>query len=335
MPRLAALALCVLPLMAVAADRTELNVYGSIEPDEVREWVTAFERDHPDIRLLVTRGSTGVLTARILAEGSTPRADVIWRLANTSLIRFAERGLLQPIRIDGVDRIAPEFRARQDPPPWIGHVAYIGVVCFNLKEAERLRLPAPRSWKDLLAPQFKGQIVMPSPAASGTGFLHLASWLQAFGEQGGWEYLRALNEQVKFYTTSGSKPCNLAASGEVPVGLSFSTRAAALKESGAPIDLVFPSEGVGWDLEGSAIVATTRKPDAARRFLEWAIGRSAMEIYRRRYPLVGMAELTPALPHHPRDARSVVVPLDFYALASRRDRIVEQWERQYAHKTEK
>jgi iron(III) transport system substrate-binding protein len=333
--RLAGLALCLLPLLGIAGERTELSVYGSIEPDELREWVAAFERDHPDIRLVVTRGSTGVLTARILAEGSAPRADVIWRLANTSLIRFAERGLLQPVRIDGADRIAPEFRARQDPPPWIGHVGYMGVVCFNVKEAERLALPAPRSWKDLLAPRFKGRIVMPSPAASGTGFLHLASWLQAFGEEAGWEYFRALNENVMLYTTSGSKPCTLAASGEVAVGLSFSTRAAALKESGAPIDLVFPREGVGWDLEGSAIFATTRKPEASRRFLEWAIGRSAMEVYRRRYPLLGMAELAPALPHHPREPRSAVVPLDFYALSAQRDRIIAEWERQYAHKTEK
>src|SRR5437868_15028098 len=78
-----------------ALAQVTLNVYSAMEPDEVKGWTARFTADNPDINLNVIRGSTGIMTARILAEKDNPQADVIWRIANLSLIKFGEMGMLE------------------------------------------------------------------------------------------------------------------------------------------------------------------------------------------------------------------------------------------------
>ena len=142
------------------------------------------------------------------------------------------------------------------------------MVCFNTVEAKKRNLPMPTSWKDLTNPIYKGQVVMPNPASSGTGYLDVVSWLQLWGDDGGkgggWKFMDALHENIGQYTHSGSKPCTMASAGEYVAGISFEYRAHINKAKGAPIDLVFPKEGLGWDLEGFAIYKGTKKLEAAQ-----------------------------------------------------------------------
>ena len=94
-------------------------------------------------------------------------------------------------------------------------------------------------------------------AFSGTGFFDVTAWLSLWGDKegkgDGWKFMDALHENIAQYTHSGSKPCNMAASGEYVVGISFEYRGNTNKAKGAPIELVFPKEGLGWDLESFAI----------------------------------------------------------------------------------
>ena len=130
--------------------------------------------------------------------------------------------------------------------------------------------PKPASWKDLTNPAYAGSIVMPNPASSGTGYLDVTAWLQIYGEAEGWKFMDALHENIAQYTHSGSKPCNMAAAGEYVVGISFEYRANANKAKGAPIDLIFPKEGLGWDLEAFAIHKGTKNLAAAKKLADWA-----------------------------------------------------------------
>ncbi len=93
--------------------------------------------------------------------------------------------------------------------------------CVNTIECKSLGLPIPESFEDLLNPVYQGQLVMPNPASSGTGFLTVSAILQMKGETDGWAYLDKLHANMARYTHSGSKPCKIAGSGELPIGLSF------------------------------------------------------------------------------------------------------------------
>ncbi len=98
----------------------------------------------------------------------------------------------------------------------------------------------------------------------------------------------ALHENIARYTHSGSAPCKLAASGEIPIGVSFAFRGAKSKAAGAPIDIIVPSEGVGWDMEATAIVAGTDDLEAAQKLVDFSITKEAMEMYNVGYAVVAM-----------------------------------------------
>jgi iron(III) transport system substrate-binding protein len=331
---LAALHSGILYAEAKAETRTVLTVYSAANPDEVQKWVDRFETYNPDIELNFIRGSTGTLAAKILAEKDNPRADVIWRLASTSLIAFSEMGMLQPYKPVGYDRIDVRFRDRADPPAWVGHMAYESVICYNLTEAAKRHLPLPKTWMDLTNPVYKGQIVMANPGSSGVGFLDVSAWLQIFGNDAGWQFMSALHKNIKFYVHSGTKPCALAAAGEVVAGLSAGYHAAAMKRKGAPIDIIRPSEGLGWDLEGSAIMKSTRHLAAARKFMDWVISDNAMKLYNEAHPIIGIPALARPVEFFPPDIMSRLIQNDFPWAAKNRAAILKEWERRYDSEAE-
>jgi iron(III) transport system substrate-binding protein len=92
---------------------------------------------------------------------------------------------------------------------------FAAVVCYNTVEGQKKNIPQPKSWADLTKPVYKGQITMPNPASSGTGFFDVTAWLQTMGEANGWKYMDQLHENIAQYTHSGSKPCRQAGRGRV------------------------------------------------------------------------------------------------------------------------
>src|SRR5690606_35584009 len=282
---LTALAVSLLAATAARAD-TELTVYTAVEAEDLKRYAETFNQDHPDIKINWVRDSTGVVTAKLLAEKNNPQADVVWGLAATSLLLLKTEGMLEPYAPKGVELLDKKFVDNSTPPTWVGMDAWVGAICFNTVEAEKRNLPAPKTWKDLTNPVYAGQIVMPNPASSGTGFLDVSSWIQLYGEEEAWAYMDELHKNVARYTHSGSAPCKLASSGEVVIGISFAFRGAKSKAEGAPIDIIVPEEGVGWDMEASAIVAGTSKLEAAQTLLDWTITKKANEMYNVGYAVV-------------------------------------------------
>ena len=102
-------------------------------------------------------------------------------------------------------RYRPKYRDPKNPPAWVGMDVYGAAICFNTVEAQKPNLPKPETWKDLTKPVYKGKIVMPNPASSGTGFLDVTGWLQMWGEADAWKYMDALHQNIAQYTHSGSQ----------------------------------------------------------------------------------------------------------------------------------
>lgn len=107
----------------------------------------------------------------------------MWGLAATSLMILDQQGMLQPYAPKGVEKLSPAFVDKAKPPKWTGMDVWAATICFNTVEAAKKNLPKPESWADLTKPAYKGQIVMPHPASSGTGYLDVSAWLQMMGEK--------------------------------------------------------------------------------------------------------------------------------------------------------
>jgi iron(III) transport system substrate-binding protein len=318
----------------VAYAETTLTVYTAVEAEDLKRYAETFNADHPDIKINWVRDSTGVVTAKLLAEKNNPQADVVWGLAATSLLLLKSEGMLEPYAPKGVEKLDKNFVDKSTPPAWTGMDAWVAAICFNTVEAGKAGLKAPTSWKDLTKPEYKGKIVMPNPNSSGTGFLDVSSWLQLFGEAEGWKYMDALHENIAAYTHSGSKPCKMAGSGETVIGISFAFRGAKEKAGGAPVEVIIPSEGIGWDMEATAIIAGTSKLDAAKTLVDWTITKKANEMYNTGYAVVAYPGVAKPVPHFPPNVVEKMIPNDFEWAANNRKTILEEWQKRYDSKSE-
>lgn len=327
------LAACALG--GVAHADTTLTVYTAMEADQLKAYQAGFEAEHPDIKLRWVRESTGIVTAKLLAEKAAPQADVITGLAATSLLILDKEGMLLPYAPKGVEKLSKAYVDNAKTPAWVGMDVWGATICFNTVEAAKLHLPKPESWKDLLKPEYAGKIVMPNPASSGTGYFDVTAWLKLFGEEGGWAYMDKLHANIAQYTHSGSKPCKQAAAGEFPIGIAFEYRAAKLKAGGSPIDLVFPKEGLGWDVEATAIVKGTKNLDAAKVYADWAASRQANELYEKNFAIVAYPGVARPDALIPANYEQLLIKQDLKWSAAQRDRILTEWTRRYDGKSEK
>lgn len=318
-----------------ASAKSEILVYTAYAQEHLTRITRDFNKDYPDIKIKWLRpGSTGVVHARLLAEKDNPQADAVYAQAISSLILLDEASVLHHYKPKGYGELDPKFRdTKNDPPAWVGSYGYMSTICFNTVLAKKKNLPRPASWKDLLKPVYKGQIVMPSPNASGTGFINVSGWLQIFGEKEGWKYMDALHQNMAFYERSGSKPCVFAARGEFAVGISFATRGVREKRKGAPIEIISPKEGLGWTVASTALVKGTKNVEAAKKFADWSASPEGSVALTFERNIISRPGLAKKVEFYPENWNAKLIKNDFYWVTSNKKRILKEWTKRYDVKT--
>jgi len=311
----------------------ELIVYTAVEPEELSGFANSFESANPGIKIKWVRDSTGIMTAKLLAEGKNTRADIVWGLAATSLLLLKDAGILEPYAPKGVEKLDKLFVDSSTPPSWVGQRAWVAAVCFNTVEGKKYKLPMPKSWADLTNPVYKGHIVMPNPASSGTGFLDVSSWIQIWGADKAWKFMDDLHKNISIYTHSGSKPCKMAGKGEFPIGVSFAKGGAQLKSKGAPIEAIAPTEGVGWELEAFGLVKGAKNSVDAKKFADWSVTREINVMYNKEYAIVAYPGVAKPVKFFPADIEKRMIKNDFLWAAKNRKAILKKWKERYDSKS--
>ena len=127
----------------------------------------------------------------------------------------------------------------------------------------------PKSWADLTNEAYKDEIMMSSPAVSGTNYAAVAALLQTMGEEKGWAYLEALNENISFYTKRGSDPSTRVALGEAAVGITYIDNTLDDILADGTLEIVYPEEGIPYIPDGVAAFANADDAEDAKLFIEW------------------------------------------------------------------
>jgi iron(III) transport system substrate-binding protein len=319
-------------LVGAAAAKEKVVIYTSLENEEVVEYLKLAKKELPDLDINAIRLSTGELGARMLAEKDNPQADCIWGWAVTNMSEFIPKGMLVPYKPKNWDKIPANFK---DPNGyWTAIDLYAAALVPNTKVLEKKNLPMPKGWKDLLNPVYKDMLIMPNPASSGTGFLQVASLLvlldpdyknKPVEQNKAWDFLKELDKNMGQYIKSGSKPAKLTAAGEYAIGCSFAFVYSSLKKKGFPVALVMPEEGAGFELEANALLKGAKHEAAAKKFLDWAISKSAMKEYATfklgvTYPGIEGPKDMPAL------SSIKLAPMDFPWQSKNRAKILDVWQ---------
>jgi iron(III) transport system substrate-binding protein len=329
MGALVSCALASSPLLA-----GDLLVYSTTDADNLKWYMEEFQNAHPDINVEVIRDSTGIMHARLMAEKDNPKADVLFEMAATSALTMEQQGMLVEYAPAGMDKIDQRYVDTTEPVTWVGNYGWAGCICWNRVEAEKHGLPKPSSWADLADPVYKGHVSMPNPASSGTGFLDVSSWIQIMGEDKAWAFMDGLHDNIAVYTHSGSKPCQQAAAGEFSVGISWPFRAVKLIKKGAPIDIIVPEEGIGWEMQVVAIMTGTKNLTDAKRLVDWSIGDHAQGLFGQRQSVVALTHKLQKDELYPDEVQKKMIDNDFAWAADNKARIVAEWRKRYDAKSE-
>ena len=152
------------------------------------------------------------------------------------------------------------------------------------------------------------------------------------GEEAGWKFMDGLHENIGAYLHSGSAPCVQAARGERTIGLALDMRAASEKSKGAPIEVVIPKEGVGWEMEASAIVKGNKNMALTKKIADWSTTKAANELYSKTYAIVAAPGVGTKPASYPVNAEAGMINNDLGWMADNRERVLAEWSKRYESK---
>ncbi len=182
----------------------------------------------------------------------------------------------------------------------------------------------PTSWNDLLRPEIRGQIVMPSPLVSGAAMIQFAAMSQnpAFG----WSWFERLAQNRVRVQGGNGDVMRQIAGGERLYGVIVDFLPIREAARGVPVAFHFPSEGVPAISEPVAILSTTRQPQAARRFVDFLVSEAG----QRLASTMGYVPALPGIPvpaGFPERERIRIMPLDPARALAQDAEIRRQFER--------
>ncbi|MDR7520191.1 MAG: ABC transporter substrate-binding protein [Armatimonadota bacterium] len=310
-----------------SAQARPVLVYGVIHEITLSNLMKMFYSS-TGIRAEFVRMSAGEVAARVLAERGRPRADVILGVARSIQEDLKNRGVLEKYVSPTRTEIPAQFR---DPDGyWTGTTAHVQAIVVHVERFRREfpGVPTPRTYEDLLDPRYRGHIIAASPVTSGSAFNFVLCQIFRLGEERAWEFLTALDRNVRFYTASGIAPATSVGAGEFVIGITQAHDALIALADGRPVTVIHPPK-VGWDVGSVSLIKNSPNPEGAQRFIDWILTQRPLELITRinfEYPV--RPDVAP-----PRGAALLkdldLVAYDLKFAAENRERIIREWARRF------
>ncbi len=326
----------LVPALLFAAPLTawaqgELVVYCTVQEEWCRPMVAAFEKA-TGIKVLMTRKSAGEFYAQIKAESANPRGDIWWGGTGDPHLQAAEEGLLEAYRSPKIAEQHDWAVRHYDAAKGRSIGIYAGALGFsyNNDQLKKKNVPAPKCWSDLVQPAFKDEVQVANPNSSGTSYNMLATFVQLFGEAKAFDFLKQLHKNINQYTKSGAAPARAVATGETLVGITFQHDASVQVAGGAPVTIVSPCEGTGYEIGGMSIIKGAKNMDNAKKWYDWALSVDAQNIgptTKVAYQVPSNKSASPP-PGAPKLSEIKLINYDFakYGSSAERTRLLKKWD---------
>jgi iron(III) transport system substrate-binding protein len=323
-------AFCVFAAASVQAQ--QLNVICSVQAEWCSMIATVYART-TGVKINMSVKGSGEALAQLIAERDNPKTDIWFGGTGDPHLQAAEQDLSLAYESPMMGQLHPwaQQQAKQSGYKTVG--IYSGPLGFayNTELLAKKKLPVPKTWADLLKPEYKGEIQMANPASSGTAYTMIATLVQLMGEDKAFDYLKALHKNISQYTRSGVAPLKAVARGEATVSISFVHDGPQEKMNGFPVATITPADGTGAEIGSMSLVKRARNLELAKKFYEWALTPSAQEMAAatKQYQLPSNknAKLDPHVP----DFKSIkFIAYDYakYGASNERKRLIARWEKE-------
>lgn len=263
-------ALVAVGILATSANAANLVLYTSQPNEDAQATVDGFMAANPDVKVDWVRDGTPKIMAKLMAEieAGSPAADLLLIADTVTLERMKQAGQLLAYKSpEAVNYDASLYDA--DGAYYSTKLITTGIM-YNTAAAMK-----PTSWADLAKPEAKGLVAMPSPLTSGAALIH-AQTLAGVSSLG-WDYYKALQANGAIAAGGNGAVLKSVASGEKAYGVVVDYMPIREKAKGAPVEFVFPEEGVSAVTEPVAILSTTKNAEAAKKFVDYVLSEKGQE----------------------------------------------------------
>lgn len=328
-------ALFTLTLLASSlaqAQGSQLNIICSVQAEWCNMIQTVYART-TGVKVNMALKGSGEALAQLIAERANPKTDIWFGGTGDPHLQAAEQGLSLEYKSASLPQLHTwaQRQAAQSGHRTVG--IYSGPLGFgyNPELLAKKKMAVPKSWADLLKPEYRNEIQVANPASSGTAYTMVATLVQLWGEDKAFDYMKALHRNIQTYTRSGTGPIKAVARGEATVSISFIHDGPTEKLQGFPVETITPAEGTGAEIGSMSIIKGARNLEAAKQFYEWALTASAQEMgaAARQFQLPSnkAAKVDPNVP----DFKSIrFIDYDYakYGSSAERRRLIAKWEKE-------
>lgn len=281
---------CSLSSLAAAADG-KLVLYTSQPNADAQQTLDAFKAKHPKVDISFVRDGTPRVLAKLRAEiaAGQPQADLLLIADSVTMEGLKKEGLLLAYKAPA----AAGYPAGTHDPDgtWFGTKLITTGIVYNTKAPMK-----PTSWRDLVKPETKGLVQLPTPLSSGAALIHTAALTANLSE--GWKYFEQLKANGAAATGGNGDVLRAVAGGEKLYGFVVDFITIREKAKGAPVEFVFPTEGVSVVTEPVAILKSSKNPEAAKAFIDFLLSPEgqALATIQGYIPALPSAPLPPGYP---------------------------------------
>ena len=300
------------------AESKDVVIWTSGEDYRNEYYLSSLKDRFPDYNITLEYMNTSTIAAKVKEEGDRAAVDIICSEEYGYLYMIEDQlAVLEDFDFSVfLDDIVPESR-RFTPELKNG-----GCVILNRKVLEDRGAAVPTSYADLLNPQYKGLISMPSPASSGTGYMFLRQLVNEWGEEEAFAFFERFSENVLQYTSSGSGPVNALVQGEVGVGLGMTSQAATEINEGVNLDIVFFEEGSPFSMYGNAMMAKSAGRQAVRDVFHYLATDLCKGNNEKFFPDQIFKDFAPEVEGYPKNIRYGDMSNDTLA---EKERLLSRW----------
>jgi iron(III) transport system substrate-binding protein len=257
----------------------------------------AKEKWNVSVKVNAIPAGTPIAYGRVVEWKGRPEVDVFWGGESALFEKLADQKLLQKVEIsrEAWESI-PASIGTPKPIPlkdkegyWIGTALEPYGLVYHPKKIQRLGIPEPKEWDDLLNPKFKGEVAQCAPTRSSSSNATYEVILSMYGEDKGWDWLRKLAANTGHFTARSRDVPTVVAKGEYTAGFAVPSYM-AFEEKLAGFDLKFVAPKNAFVTpEPMAILAGARNPKAARAFIEFLLTERGQKVFMER----GLFPITP------------------------------------------
>ncbi len=320
------------PGAALAQDAQQVNIICSVQAEWCNLMQTVYARTTGVKVNMSLKGSDEAL-AQLIAEKANPKTDIWFGGTGDPHLQAAEQGLSLEYKSPSLGNLHPwaQQQAAQSQYRTVGIYSDPLGFGYNTELLAKKKLAAPKTWADLLKPEYKGEIQVANPASSGTAYTMIATLVQLMGEEKAFDYMKALHKNIATYTRSGTGPIKAVARGETTISISFVHDGPGERMQGFPVETVTPAEGTGAEIGSMSIIKGARNLEAAKKFYEWSLTAGSQEMgaaaKQFQLPSVKTAKLDPQVP----DFKKIkFINYDYakYGASAERRRLIARWEKE-------